>query len=167
MRTKNLLMGIVALGLTAGVVAAPAALAGPPEKGQLGISPQSGKPGDTVQLTGVCRPWPQSAPVTSDAIEAPDLRLSHASGQYLLEGKGKVKTNVKPGKYSVGFMCNGALASTTFEVLPSDTTTPPPVTSTRPKPPTSTKVPTTKPKAPQVVVKPKAAPETGGGGSAS
>ena len=167
MRTKNLLVGVAALGLTAWVVTAPAALADPPEKGQLGISPQRGKPGDTVQLTGVCRPLIQSAPVISDAIDAPDLVLSHGSGQYLLEGRGKVRAEIKPGKYSVGFMCNGALASTTFEVLPSGTTTPPPTTSTKPNPPTSTKAPTTKPKAPQVVVKPKAAPETGGGGTAS
>jgi hypothetical protein len=149
-------MGFVVAGLTAGVLAAPAAMAG--NFGTVKVVPEKGESGATVAIEATCSPAGlKSAPVVSEAIHAPDLAQT---GEYTLKTTGKVNAKTKPGKYQVSFQCWSVKVSTTFEVLPS-TATPPPTTTTRP-PATTTKP---KPK-PQVVVRPKAAPETGGGGTA-
>lgn len=152
--------GLAAAGaaaLLAGVGAVPAQAADV----LWGIGPSPVQPGGQVHVSmrawaGGCAP---GTPVTSPGLVAPIKWHGEAGNFPSYLGTGTVVK--KPGKYVATFTCeDGRKASAKFVVAGTPAPDPTP-TPTKPKP-----KPTTKP-APQVVVKPKGAPQTGGGYSAA
>lgn len=90
-------------------------LMGPAEAGNLDISPDSGRPGDEVTISGACsKDNDAQASITGKAIDNTTADI----GQ---NGTFSVTSNVsyvKPGSYKVSFTCNasGLSGSTTFLV---------------------------------------------------
>jgi hypothetical protein len=111
----------------------------PLPRASISVDPKKGVAGTKVTINVICT---DLAPVTSAALSIGEVTALHGGG----EGRpyfavtGKVK-DVKPGFYRVSTKCGVAPISTNFTVLASK--------------PSPTKV--------QVPVKPKRAPETGGG----
>ncbi|MBE8523609.1 hypothetical protein ILP97_40020 [Amycolatopsis sp. H6(2020)] len=103
--------------------------------------------------SGACTP---RGPVTSKGFAAP---LEWTEGGNWGKHSGHTTAIRRPGKYTASYPCSeGRSATRTFTILG----TPPPDTTTKPKPPTSKPKPA-KPAKPQVAVKPAGAPQTGDG----
>ncbi|GAB3909898.1 hypothetical protein ACFQ1S_37595 [Kibdelosporangium lantanae] len=121
-------------------------------KGSIGLVPDSGKPGDSIQLIGKCSaPDFKAQPLVSGGAFTPSnvTLVDHSPGQAATTdvwGFPVVAKNAKPGKYTVSYMCGPYRQHMTFTVLPADV-----------------KKPTTTPKPAQVKVKPKGAANTGDG----
>jgi hypothetical protein len=97
------------------------------------------KPGGPVTLVAYCKGGEKSQ-VTSPGLVAPIvLTFAEATGQARASGKAVDR----PGRYTATFECKGHAVKTTFTILGDNGANPRP--------------------APQVVVKPKGAPQTGGG----
>jgi hypothetical protein len=164
MRTR-LVMGAVAMGITAAFAIAPAASAGAIP--YIKIQQQEIRAGDDVTIEAWCATEHyKGSDVVSDVLTAGRLQPTSTEGTRLpIFTKGHVKEGTKPGRYELSFLCGFRTSEPTFgsfEVLPGGKPAPP--TTSKPVPPTS-KPPVKEPAAPQVV-KPKGAAETGGGGTA-
>jgi hypothetical protein len=121
----------------------------PRSRWSVSVQPKDVQPGAPVKVQLVCA---VGAVSTQLKVTSPGF-VEDVSAWISYEGVGSAegKAVSKPGHYTAAFECQGKRLTTTFTVLggPSGTPTP----STQP----------TQPAPPQVVVKPKAAPETGGG----
>ncbi|WP_091289252.1 hypothetical protein [Amycolatopsis xylanica] len=146
--------GLAAMGaaaLVAGIGTTPAQA----DEVLWGIGPSPVQPGGQIHVSmrawaGGCAP---GTPVTSPGLVAPIKWQGEAGNFPSYTGTGTVVK--KPGKYVATFTCqSGKKASATFVVAGTPAPDPTP-TPAKPKP-------TAKPK-PQVAVKPKGAPQTGGG----
>jgi hypothetical protein len=110
----------------------------------LSVQPKEVQPGGPVKLQVRCPGGASPVRATSPGFDADIAIALDADGV----GGATAKAVNKPGSYSVALRCADTSLTASFKVLaPSATPTP---SSTKPAPP-------------QVVVKPKAAPETGGG----
>ncbi len=153
---KKAMIGALMLGAAQLAVIAPAAATTDPSwyLGPSEVGPGKQIYAETRAGAGGCTP---KGPVTSPGLAEPiTWTIGGNFGKY--GGYGRVVKT--PGKYVATLTCSDGRKSTrafTVTGIPPTTTTKPP-TST--KPPKST---TTKPKAPQVAVKPAGAPQTGGG----
>ncbi|OXM72372.1 MULTISPECIES: hypothetical protein [Amycolatopsis] len=162
MQHKRILAGAGLLAFAAGMLNTPAAGAtAPPPK--LSVSPSSVSAGEVLEFTAVCAG--NASTVTSPGLAAPVTMTRTLDGY-----AGTGKAAAKPGSHAATFTCSGSggpagngTATVTFTI-----TGPTPTTTTKPRPdtPTATRTPApskTTPKAPQVKVLPKGAPETGDG----
>lgn len=107
--------------------------------GSLSVLPKEVQPGGKIELLAYCQ-YGAGNQATSPGFAKPiALDFRGHSGQ----GRGVGTAATKPGRYTATFDCRGTAAKATFTIVE------------KPKP--------GKPKPPQVVVKPKGAPETGAG----
>lgn len=158
---KKAMIGALVLGAAQLAVVAPAAAEA--KDVSWFLHPTEVEPGgqlyaETKAAMGGCGP---ATPVTSPGFAAP---LQWTIGGNWGKAAGYGKAGKTPGKYTATFTCSdGTKTSRAFTIIGTPPTTPTkPPTST--KPPKPTKPTTTKPKAPQVAVKPAGAPQTGGFG---
>ncbi|MEA5364106.1 hypothetical protein VA596_31550 [Amycolatopsis sp., V23-08] len=160
---KKTLIGVMAVGAAMLTVAAPASAAGEVTWGMT----TEVEPGGQIYaqvLSGVGYGCTPTGPVTSKGFAAP---LSWSEGGNWGKHAGYTTAIKTPGRYTASFPCtDGRTATQGFTILG----TPPPTTTTKPKPPTTKpKPPSTKtskpakPAKPQVAVKPAGAPQTGDG----
>jgi hypothetical protein len=154
MRRKEMLVGLLAVGMLAGVsAAATASAAAYGEQYTLTAYPSKVAPGGeiTVELKSEDPLSPGCDEATSDGFVAP-IKLEMTS-HTVHSGSGKVIT--RPGVYQVVVSCQAVGSLTqTFTITGGPTTTSPP-------PPTTTGKPT------PARVTPVGAPDTGGGGTAA
>ena len=168
MGIRGILAGAGALAVGAGVLFAPmaAATAPPPH---LWVSPAKLSPGKALEFTASC--YGTRTNVTSAGLVAPvELKSRPVTGnEPPYAGSGVA--GARPGHFTASFHCDGGsipsatgTATVEFDIVCPKTTSCAP-TSTPSLPPKPTYDPTTtkKPKAPQVKVTPKGAPQTGGG----
>ncbi|MEV4319351.1 hypothetical protein [Actinocrispum sp. NPDC049592] len=114
------------------------------EQGRISVQPSEVAPGGKLTVTVWCLAGPGDTKARSLGFAA-DIPVNFEGNNG--KGVGAGTAAAKPGKYSVIFACKGQKIATTFTI-----TKPPP---TNPNHPT--------PQPPQVSVKPKGAPQTGGG----
>jgi hypothetical protein len=161
---KKTLIGLMAASAATLALSAPASAA---DEGGWSLTSKV-EPGGRIDAdvyTGLghsaCTP---TGPVTSAGFTAPIRMVGMGNWGHM---GGSTTAIGRPGKYTASYPCSeGRSPTLTFTILgtpPPDTTTKPkpkPPT-TKPKPPTSSKAP--KPAKPQVAVKPAGAPQTGDG----
>ncbi|MFD9894563.1 hypothetical protein ACFWY9_34900 [Amycolatopsis sp. NPDC059027] len=153
---------LVAGGVLGSAVLFAAAPAGAAEEDSLIVEPNPVRAGEILTVTAgypICGATEQAH---SDGFAEP-IQLSKQAG---IEGvwSGKGKATSRPGTYKASYLCkyNGKTLTATFTVVPGPTSPAPP------KPPSaSTAKPVPAKPGGQVAVKPRGAPQTGGGALAA
>lgn len=155
MGIRGIWAGASLLVVAAGVLIAPAAEATAPPP-HLWVSPAKVAPGGALEFTASC--YGTRTKVTSPGLAAPvELKSRPVTGnEPPYAGTGHAGS--KPGHFTAAFHCDGGslpaasgTATVEFDVVGAQPTK------------TTTTTTTKKPKAPQVKVTPKGAPQTGGG----
>ncbi|MBP2473982.1 hypothetical protein JOF53_002854 [Crossiella equi] len=155
----RILLAGIATGIAGSILIAPAALAGNDVYAAIGIQDKGElRPGQHVRVMASCHNEKTGkSEITHRTVTSSALVAGPLEGESPASVDARIKPNAKPGKHTLSFECRGRTVTGSFELLPAKRR---PGTTPR-------KAAVAQEAGDQVRVKPKGAPETGGGATAA